>query len=72
MTINSYTHADYSAARKAGFRKKKPKLKGSGSYNAIVASVTRYNTWIAEMKNKAKQGKELESLKKQIAKHRGK
>ena len=70
MTISKFTPDELRNARKSGFKKKKPKLKRSGSYTSIVGSVERYNNWVKELKNAASKGRILENLKRQIASHR--
>lgn len=70
MTILKFSPEEMRNAKKSGFKKKKPKLKRTGSYTAIVGSVERYNNWVKELKNASGKGRLLASLKEQIARHR--
>lgn len=70
MTILKISPEELRNAKKSGFKRKKPKLRSSGSYTAIVNSVERFNAWVKEAKNAASKGKSLKALKEQIKKHR--
>lgn len=69
MTLATYTADDLRHAKKSGFKKKKPKLRKTGSYNSIMNSVERYNYWVRDLKEASKKGKNLTKLKEQISKH---
>jgi hypothetical protein len=71
MTISKVSPEEIRNAKKAGFKKKKPKLKSTGSYNAITGSIERYNEWAREVKSAAKKGTSLKSLKEMVKRHRG-
>ena len=54
-------------ARKAGFRRRRPKKpKMSSSKNALENYAGRYNDWCKGMRQAVKDGKEREKLQEQI------
>lgn len=67
MSVKSCSPAQLALARKAGFRKKKPKKpKRSASLATMQNYVSRYNGWMAEMRSKISDYKKREALKKRI------
>lgn len=74
--IKKLSAAELSAARKAGFKRKKPKKPRAGaSLSALENFVVKYNAWIDAARDKMKARREKEAaaakrvaLKSQIAK----
>lgn len=63
--IKSYTDAEHRDAKKAGFKRKKPKKPAaSASLRTLENWVARYNQWVTDLKAKAKQYKQKEADKK--------
>lgn len=68
-TIKKFSAADLAAARKAGYKKKKPKKPRAGASLSVLENyVARYNEWIdgARTKIKEKSSKEA-AQKKRVA-----
>ncbi len=64
-----YTNEEKTWARLGGFKKKKPKKPKSKTNQSIINYITgRYNPWVKELKEKAKEGKKraqlIENLRK--------
>jgi len=68
MKALTFTNDDKRRARLAGFKKKAPKKPKGKTENSLQGYLSRYNDWVKEMKNKAKEGKKLDDLKSQVAK----
>lgn len=69
MKASSITKSELKEARKAGFKRKKPKKPtGKKSVTSIEGYIDRYNSWVKDAKEKAKEGRKLEVLKKDLSK----
>jgi len=68
MKALTFTNDDKRRARLAGFRKKAPKKPKGKTENSLENYIDRYNDWVKEMKDKAKEGKRLDDLKDQVRK----
>jgi len=66
-TIMTISAAELKAARKGGFKRKKPKKpKQSASLHVMENWVVRYNAWCKDAKHKASEHKKAQKLKDQI------
>jgi len=68
MKALTFSSDDKRRARLAGFRKKAPKKPKGKSENSLENYLSRYNDWVKDMKDKAKEGKKLDDLKEQVRK----
>ena len=69
-TLKSISTKELSEARKAKFRRKKPKKpKQSATLSAMESYIERYNQWVSDAKEKAKEYRAKEVLKKKIRTH---
>lgn len=64
--LASYSAEDLRNAKKAGFKAKKPKKPKAKTHASLTGYVERYNDWVKRMKETAKKGKELKTLREQI------
>ncbi len=56
MSFLKYTALELADAKKSGFRKKRPKKpRASSSYTTLENYKNRYNNWVKELKEKAKE-----------------
>jgi len=62
-TVLKYSEEDKRNARKGGFKKKRPKKPKSKTHASITSYIKRYNQWVKDLKEAAKKGRELDSLK---------
>jgi len=66
MAYSKFTPEDLRNARKAGFKKKKPKKPKTKTYNALERFQDRYNQWVKDLKAAATKGKKLESMRRDL------
>ena len=70
MSLSKISNEELRKARKAGFKRKKPKMpKKSASYASLEGYVGRYNEWVKLAKEKSSEVSKKETLKKQIFGH---
>lgn len=66
-TLKTISTKELSEARKGGFGRKKPKKpKQSASLSSMEGYIDRFNRWVDDAKQKAKEYREREALKKKI------
>ncbi len=66
-SIKKFTQDEMRLAKKAGFKRKKPKKpKASSTLSVQENYVSRYNAYVDEIKRKAKDAKKKEAIRKQI------
>ena len=65
-TINKFTPEELKLARKAGFKRKKPKKPSTKSYSSMENFISRYNEWVKDLKAAASNGRKMEAMKKAI------
>jgi len=68
MKVLYYTSDEMSRAKAGGFKKKKPKKPKSKTERALSNYVSKYNAWVKELKQKAKEGKKLYDLRNAVSK----
>jgi len=65
-TVKKYTEQDKRLAKKAGFRKKKPVLRGKKTYVKMESFIDRFNLWVDDLKTAAKKGRDMDQMKKAV------
>jgi len=64
-TANKISQSELSQARKAGFKRSKPKKpKASASLSSLENYITKYNNWVRAAKDKIASKKQKETDKK--------
>lgn len=66
MAYSKFTSEDLRNARKAGFKKKKPKKPKTKTYNALSNYQERYNQWVKDLKAAATKGKKLDAMRREL------
>jgi len=67
-SLAKFTPEDLRLARKAKFKKKRPKKPKSNTINAMETFVAKYNDWVHELKRAASDAKKIDSIKSQLRK----
>jgi len=70
MTPVHVTATELAHARKAGFKRKKPKMPKTKTETTYNAYVSKFNAWAKELKEKAAIGKRKTDIKEKFAKLR--
>jgi hypothetical protein len=66
MAFLKFSPEELRNAKKAGFKRKKPRKPKSKTLAALTSFQERYNQYVKDMKQAASDGKKLEALKKEV------